>query len=93
MAKRNKENCCSFCGRSEHEVNMLITGKYGFICDDCVRQAYEITNRITGMGAEGMTSNELAEMARNSKRVETVTMNSVPKPQEIKAYLDEYIIG
>ena len=93
MAKRNKENCCSFCGRSEHEVNMLITGKYGFICDDCIRQAYEITNRITGMGAEGMTSNELAEMARNSKRVETVTMNSVPKPQEIKAYLDEYIIG
>lgn len=93
MAKRNKDNCCSFCGRSEHEVNMLITGKYGFICDDCVRQAYEITNRITGMGAEGMTSNELAEMARNSKSVETVTMNSVPKPQEIKAYLDEYIIG
>ena len=93
MAKRNKDNCCSFCGRSEHEVNMLITGKYGFICDDCVRQAYEITNRITGMGAEGMTSNELAEMARNSMSVETVTMNSVPKPQEIKAYLDEYIIG
>ena len=93
MAKRNKDNCCSFCGRSEHEVNMLITGKYGFICDDCVRQAYEITNRITGMGAEGMTSNELAEMARNSKSVEAVTMNSVPKPQEIKAYLDEYIIG
>ena len=90
MVKR-KENSCSFCGRSEHDVNMLITGMHGFICDDCVKQAYEITNSIAGMG--GLTSNELAEVAKQSKDVGTVALDKVPKPQEIKAYLDEYIIG
>ncbi len=92
MVKR-KENCCSFCGRSERDVNMLITGMHGFICDDCAKQAYEITNSIAGLGTEGMTSNELAEVARQSGDVDAVSMGNVPKPQEIKAYLDEYIIG
>ena len=33
---------CSFCGRSENEVRLLITGINGFICEDCAKQAYEI---------------------------------------------------
>ena len=51
---------CSFCGRSEKDVNFLITGMNGFICDSC---AFD------------------------------VSLNDVPKPTEIKEYLDEYIIG
>ena len=33
---------CSFCGRSEKDVNFLITGMNGFICDSCAQQAYQI---------------------------------------------------
>ena len=94
MVKR-KTNYCSFCGRSESEVNMLITGANGFICDQCAEQAYEISHQLTNMmGGEGeLTSNQLAEKAANSADVEAVNMNNVPKPQEIKSYLDQYIIG
>jgi len=97
MVKR-KQNCCSFCGRGENEVNMLITGMQGYICDECAAQAYQITQTVFhGQGAEAaeknLTSNQIAEMAAGSKDLEAVNMSNVPKPQEIKAYLDEYIIG
>ena len=97
MVKR-KQNCCSFCGRGEDEVNMLITGMQGYICDECAAQAYQITQTVFhGQGAEAaeknLTSNQIAEMAAGSKDLEAVNMSNVPKPQEIKAYLDEYIIG
>ena len=74
--RRNK-NRCSFCGRSEDEVNFLITGMYGFICDDCARQAYDIVQ----------------ETQRKSKGVPSLNLDELPKPQEIKAFLDQYVIG
>lgn len=70
---------CSFCGRSENEVRLLITGINGFICEDCAKQAYEIL-QSTGV---------LAPKAGEGKFV----LKEVPKPVEIKKYLDEYIIG
>lgn len=70
---------CSFCGRSENEVRLLITGITGFICEDCAKQAYEII-QSTGV---------LAPKAGEGKFV----LKEVPKPVEIKKYLDEYIIG
>ena len=70
---------CSFCGRSENEVRLLITGINGFICEDCAKQAYEII-QSTGV---------LAPKAGEGKFV----LKEVPKPVEIKKYLDDYIIG
>lgn len=70
---------CSFCGRSENEVRLLITGINGFICEDCAKQAYEII-QSTGV---------LAPKAGEGKFV----LKEVPKPVDIKKYLDEYIIG
>lgn len=70
---------CSFCGRSEKEVRLLITGINGFICEDCAKQAYDII-QSTGV---------LAPKAGEGKFV----LKEVPKPVEIKKYLDEYIIG
>lgn len=67
---------CSFCGRSEKDVKLLITGISGFICEDCAKQAYEIVQE-SGIGA--------------SK--EPFALKSVPKPKEIKKYLDQYVIG
>lgn len=72
---------CSFCGRSEKEVNLLITGLNGFICDSCAEQAYSIIQSaglLNGVAKKGSDSFELTE---------------VPKPTEIKEYLDQYIIG
>ena len=70
---------CSFCGRSENEVRLLITGINGFICEDCAKQAYEII----------LSTGVLAPKAGEGKFV----LKEVPKPVEIKKYLDEYIIG
>ncbi len=74
---------CSFCGRSEKDVNFLITGLNGFICDSCAQQAYQIVLEA-GFGPEG---------ARKNTGAFDVSLNDVPKPTEIKKYLDEYIIG
>ena len=74
---------CSFCGRSEKDVNFLITGMNGFICDSCAQQAYQIVLEA-GFGPEGTR--------KNSGAID-VSLNDVPKPTEITEYLDEYIIG
>ena len=74
---------CSFCGRAEKDVNFLITGLNGFICDNCAQQAYQIVCEA-GLGPGGKGK-------RKSKF--DVAMSDVPKPMEIKDYLDQYIIG
>lgn len=74
MADRGKKRC-SFCGRTEDEVALLMTGMTGHICNDCVEQAHNI----------------LREEALLPKR--DFEMQELPKPKEIKAFLDEYVIG
>lgn len=74
---------CSFCGRNEQEVRLLITGAEGYICEDCVRQAYQIAV------ASGALEAEVEQHAAD----QPFKLKKVPKPQDIKAYLDEYIIG
>ena len=72
---------CSFCGRSEDDVNMLISGLSGYICDDCIKQAYNI------LETAGAVDDPKKGKGGARRRAE------VPKPMDIKAYLDEYIIG
>ena len=74
MAEKNKRRC-SFCGRAENEVALLMTGMTGFICNDCVEQAHNILR-------------EEAMLPKND-----FEMKELPKPKEIKAFLDEYVIG
>lgn len=71
---------CSFCGRTDKDVKILITGLNGYICENCARQAYDIA------AAQGCYKSADAEGS-------PFKMKKVPKPREIKAYLDEYIIG
>ena len=71
---------CSFCGRGEKEVRLLITGLSGYICEDCAQQAY----RIVQENLVETPKKEETDKYQNKK---------VPKPKEIKAYLDEYVIG
>ena len=71
---------CNFCGRSDKEVSLLITGINGYICDECAAQAYRIVQEhLTGQ-----------KQKPGQKKFE---QRKVPKPKEIKAYLDEYVIG
>lgn len=71
---------CNFCGRSEREVKLLITGVNGCICEDCAVQAYQVAT-ANGYGPD-------------AKRTDTkYSKKSVPKPKEIKDYLDQYVIG
>ncbi len=72
---------CSFCGRGEKDVRLLITGINGYICDDCATQAYQIVKQ-SGLLDAGKQEKE-----------EKFQLKQVPKPMEIKAYLDEYVIG
>ena len=67
-------NRCSFCGRTDKEVNLLISGVNGFICDECAQQAYELA-------------------VENKRKKERVDLSKLPKPAEIKDYLDKYVIG
>ena len=74
---------CNFCGRNDREVKLLITGINGFICEDCARQAYQIVQE-SGLDGNG-------KKAKNGK--DKFNAMNVPKPKEIKDYLDQYIIG
>ena len=83
-----KKNICNFCGRSESEVRLMITGLNGYICEDCARQAYDIVC-AQGFGPEGANN----ENGRKSVDDKVPMLSEVPKPNEIKEYLDQYIIG
>ena len=72
---------CSFCGNGEKDVRLLISGINGFICENCAQQAYQIVQ----------TSGVMAASAVGSK--EKFKLKKVPKPKEIKDYLDQYVIG
>ena len=71
---------CNFCGRNEREVRMLITGINGYICEDCARQAYQIVKE------SGFCGEKEEQTSPKGK-------SKVPKPREIKDYLDQYVIG
>ena len=73
---------CSFCGRKEKEVKLLITGINGFICEDCAQKAYEIVES-TGVLDDNIQKKGAPEL----------TLKKVPKPVEIKKHLDQYVIG
>ena len=67
---------CSFCGKTQAEVNKLIAGQSGYICDECI----ELCNEIMAENPE--EGDNVAELGPQ-----------LLKPKEIKAYLDEYVIG
>lgn len=75
MAKTGEK--CTFCGRGSLEVNMLINGISGAICDECAEQAYEIVKEQIPAKTTSFRLNQ----------------KELPKPADIKAFLDQYVIG
>lgn len=77
MAGKVKRKC-SFCGRTDGEVALLISGMDGFICNECAEQAVEITKEfLRSTGKKNLSGKE----------------KKLPKPKEIKDFLDQYVIG
>ena len=76
MAKQHEERC-SFCGRKQSEVELLLTGVTGNICNNCVESAREIVN----------------EQIKSKKSKLSLDIDSLPRPKEIKEFLDQYGIG
>ena len=76
----DKQIRCSFCGRTQDQVSMLIQGPDAYICDECVENCRSI-----------IEGGESSKRRQSNRR--TPSPRVLPKPQEIKAQLDEYVIG
>lgn len=71
---------CSFCGKSEAQVNNLIAGQQGFICNECIQACGELLKSAPSGG--DVAAHEVVEIAK-----------PIPTPKEIAAELDKYVIG
>ncbi len=87
---KTTKKCCSFCGRSENEVRLLINGLNGYICEECAVQAYSIV-KTTGVIDLPEDDDEQAHGGKAPAAYKP--KKKVPKPREIKDYLDQYVIG
>ncbi len=75
--KPTNEEHCSFCGRPGSQAGMLLSGLNGYICADCSRQAERI----------------FKEQSKSASPAFTIHRDDIPHPAEIKAFLDQYVIG
>ncbi|HQF28806.1 MAG TPA: ATP-dependent Clp protease ATP-binding subunit ClpX [Bacteroidia bacterium] len=75
--KQKQDIVCSFCGRDKSQANVLIAGINGHICDQCIAQAQNIINEEQDQKLKSSLGSAL----------------TLPKPTEIKKFLDEYVIG
>ncbi len=80
-----KSRCCTLCGASEKEVTLLIEGVSGCLCDRCAVRAMAIV--------EETLPGRVSTRQRQQSKAPAMTMTSVPKPKDIKAFLDDYVIG
>ncbi len=79
----NNEDSCAFCGAKRRDVALLFQGAGGVnICNNCVERGYQM-----------LVESELAEGSKKSVRGKRFKMEELLKPQQIKAILDEYVIG
>ena len=77
--KTTHSNHCILCGRTDAEVPFLLQGMDGYICSDCARLAAQYVDEIEHKGGKSAQA--------------APAMGKAPKPQEIKDYLDQYVIG
>ena len=78
MAKTTDK--CSFCSRSRDQVDLLISGTTGNICNECTGRAWEMVAELNKKDSKG-------------KNGFTLNKDELPKPMEIKSFLDQYVIG
>jgi len=96
MPKYDSHLKCSFCGKSQEQVRKLIAGPGVYICDECVELCNEILDEELIDSSSPMTQPVSRSEEHPPKRravSERIAFNQIPKPTEIKKYLDEHVIG
>ncbi|QGM81385.1 ATP-dependent protease ATP-binding subunit ClpX [Otariodibacter oris] len=81
MSNFEKEPHCSFCGKRRSEVDALIEGTEGYICNECIEESYALLNSDEDL------------LSEDDEKQEGQVFDKVPTPHEIHAHLDEYVIG
>jgi ATP-dependent Clp protease ATP-binding subunit ClpX len=95
MSKYDSHLKCSFCGKSQEQVRKLIAGPGVYICDECVELCNEILDEeLMDASAPMPPPLSRSESKPNRRdRAERISFNEMPKPREIKRYLDDRVIG
>jgi ATP-dependent Clp protease ATP-binding subunit ClpX len=95
MSKYDSHLKCSFCGKSQEQVRKLIAGPGVYICDECVDLCNEILDEelldSSAPSPQPVPPKEPPQKRRT--RGSGVSLNQIPKPRELKKYLDEHVIG
>lgn len=96
MSKYDSHLKCSFCGKSQEQVRKLIAGPGVYICDECVDLCNEILDEeLFDSSATAPQPTPRREQPSEKRRARStnLSLNQIPKPREIKKYLDEHVIG
>ncbi len=97
MPKYDSHLKCSFCGKSQEQVRKLIAGPGVYICDECVELCNEILDEeLIDSSAPPVPQPVPRPEEQPPKRrthAERLTLGQIPKPTDIKKYLDDYVIG
>ena len=96
MSKYDSHLKCSFCGKSQEQVRKLIAGPGVYVCDECVDLCNEILDEeLFESGSSVASPSPRREQNPEKKRKASspIALNQIPKPREIKSYLDEHVIG
>jgi len=97
MSKYDSHLKCSFCGKSQEQVRKLIAGPGVYICDECVDLCNEILDEelfdSTAVPPAAVAPKQETTQKRRSTSGKSMSMSQIPKPREIKNYLDENAIG
>ncbi|XHX77613.1 MAG: ATP-dependent protease ATP-binding subunit ClpX [Stenomitos frigidus ULC029] len=87
---------CSFCGKSQEQVRKLIAGPGVYICDECVDLCNEILDEelfdSSAAAPQPVPRREQSPEKRKARSA-SLSLSQIPKPREIKKYLDEHVIG
>jgi ATP-dependent Clp protease ATP-binding subunit ClpX len=85
---------CSFCGKSQEQVRKLIAGPGVYICDECVDLCNEILDEeLFDSAAPPQPVPKREQTEKRPARSSKIALGQIPKPREIKKYLDEHVVG
>lgn len=95
MSKYDSHLKCSFCGKSQEQVRKLIAGPGVYICDECVDLCNEILDEeLLDSSAPAPQPVPRTEPPQKRRvRTASLSLSQIPKPRELKKYLDEHVIG
>jgi ATP-dependent Clp protease ATP-binding subunit ClpX len=97
MAKFDAHLKCSFCGKSQEQVRKLIAGPGVYICDECIDLCNEILDEelvdSLGHGQPGRGGESQRKAANRKAPRPAPTLATIPKPQDIKVFLDQQVVG